>query len=136
MTASVEASEDAMDDPPAGRRDALGSVVEVTGRSPSIRARGRTGVPERGCRGAGDPTRGPGGRGAESSDALAEVGGHRAVVAHRLVELSGLGPMMPGGQLHERRTDLRGEPLGLGHQQPADATLAHTRVDDEREDAD
>src|SRR5206468_1257912 len=61
---------------------------------------------------------------ARPSELLAQVGCHRRVVAERLVQMSGLGTMMPGGHLDERGAQRDPDALGLGHQGPTDAALA------------
>ena len=61
----------------------------------------------------------------------AAIGG---VVAHRLVQPPGIGPMVARGHLDECGTELRCDPLRLGHEAAADAAFPRTRIDHEGQD--
>src|SRR4051812_44844564 len=65
------------------------------------------------------------------SDALAQVARDRAVVAERLVEVPGLRAVVARRHLDERGADLGRRPLGLRHQQSADAALTDARIHDQ-----
>ena len=71
-----------------------------------------------------------------SSEPLPQVGRDRRVVAQRLVQVPGIGTVVARGDLGERRAELAPDPLGLVHQQVADAPLADAGVDDEGHDPD
>ena len=71
-----------------------------------------------------------------SSEPLPQVGRDRRVVAERLVEVAGIGPVMAGGHLDEGGAELSPDPLGLLHEQVADAALPLAGVDDEGHDPD
>src|SRR6188508_3553784 len=67
---------------------------------------------------------------------LAQVRRHRRVVAERLVEVPGVGPVVARGHLAERGPELATDTLCLGHERAPDAALPGARIHDEREDPD
>src|SRR6185503_15091895 len=100
---------------PAGR--GTGAFPPATGRAAAPTAGRAAGPRDRAAGAAEIPRR----RSAwSSSELLAQVGGHRRVVPQRLVQVTRLRPVMSGGQLHERGSQLAAGPLGLGLQGSAD----------------
>src|SRR4051794_2133253 len=69
-----------------------------------------------------------------ASELLAEIRRHGRVVAERLVQVASVGPVVAGGHLTERGSELAADALGLGHQRATDAALTRSRVDHEGED--
>ena len=71
------------------------------------------------------------------SELLAQVGGHRRVVAERLVQVARVGPVVAGRQLDERRAHARRPIRSASPMSCApDAALARAGVHDEGEDPD
>src|SRR5689334_5060682 len=70
------------------------------------------------------------------SELLAQVCGHRRVVAQRLVQVASVRPVVACSHLAERRAELATDPLCLGHQRSPDPPLAGSGVDHQGEDPD